>query len=234
MKLLKGIGTAMCLAVFFLLVLPNAKADPVDRKTVVTFSQPVEVPGVGAQTLPAGTYVFKVLRSNSDRHIVQIFNEDETHVFTTILAIPNYRLKATNQTVITFHEHPAGQPEALRAWFYPGRTWGEEFVYERSRAIQLAKEANEVVLDTPLPLATAPVESLNSAPVEGVNPNGETVEMTKVVEAPPAVVETTPAPAPVQIASLPKTASNLPLIGLLGLLTLGSGLGMASFAKKSL
>src|SRR5438105_10344134 len=104
----------------------GASADDWNRKTVITFSAPVEVPGVGAQVLPAGTYVFKILDSLSDRHIVQIFNKAETHVFTTILAIPNYRLKTTDKTVITFKERAEGEPQALRAWFYPGREWGEE------------------------------------------------------------------------------------------------------------
>jgi hypothetical protein len=91
MKLFKRIGTVLCLTVLCLLVAPKAKADELDRKTVIAFSGPVEVPGSGAQVLPAGTYIFKVLDSPSDRHIVQISNRDETHVFTTILAIPNFR-----------------------------------------------------------------------------------------------------------------------------------------------
>lgn len=49
---------------------PKLTADAWNRKTVVTFSAPVEVPGVGAQTLPAGTYVFKIHDTASDRHIV--------------------------------------------------------------------------------------------------------------------------------------------------------------------
>jgi hypothetical protein len=71
-------------------------ADDWNKRTTVTFSAPVEVPGAGAQILPAGTYLFKLLDSQSDRNIVQIFNEDGTHVYTTILAIPNYRLRATD------------------------------------------------------------------------------------------------------------------------------------------
>ena len=93
MKLLKGVGIALSLAVLCLLVVPTARADDWNRKTVITFSGPIEVPGVGQHSLPAGTYVFKILDSQSDRHIVQIFNQDETQVLTTILAIPNYRLK---------------------------------------------------------------------------------------------------------------------------------------------
>jgi hypothetical protein len=241
MKLLRVIGAGLCLAVLGLVLVPNAKADEMDRKTVVKFSGPVEVPGVGAQVLPAGTYIFKVLDSPSDRHIVQITSEDGNHVFTTILAIPNYRLKATDKTVITFHERSEGQPEALRAWFYPGREWGEEFVYDRSRAIEIAKETNEAVLSTPVAYAATSGEALGTAPFEAVSPAGETVDTATVVEPPPVAVPT-PGPAlqsaPVavksaRVATLPKTASDLPLVGLLGLLLLGTGFGLTSFAKRS-
>jgi hypothetical protein len=235
MKLLKGIATVLCLSVLGLVAAPKATADQLDRKTVVTFSGPVEVGGSGAQILPAGTYVFKAMDSPSDRHIIQISNRDETHVFTLILAIPNFRLKATNRTVITFRERPAGQPEALKAWFYPGREWGDQFVYERSRAIQLAKETNEIVLSTPVVLVAAPVEVLTAAPIEAINPSGETVETAAVVEAPPAEVAAAPAPAvtpaPELVASLPQTASYLPLIGLAGLLMLACGFAFSGLLK---
>src|ERR1017187_3530746 len=138
--------------------LPCARADEWNRKTTMTFSARVEIPGVplkGWGVLPAGTYVFKIVDSSSDRHIVQIFNETETQVYATILAIPNYRLKATDKTVVTFRERPAGEPEALRAWFYPGRNWGEEFVYPKAKAVELAKTTNVPVLFTPVEM---PVE----------------------------------------------------------------------------
>jgi hypothetical protein len=231
MKLLKGLGIVLCLAVLCVLVVPTATADDWNRKTVITFSGPVEVPGVGAHTLPAGTYVFKILDSQSDRHIVQIFNQDETQVLTTILAIPNYRLKTTDKTTITFRERPAGQPEALRAWFYPGRAWGEEFVYEKSRALELAKESNEPVLATSVELSTAPVEALKTAHVEAVAPTGEPIELAKVVEAPPAA-----AAEPVTVAAadpLPETASSLPLIALIGLLAIGAGFALSTFSKRA-
>ena len=231
MKSLKTLAVVICLVAVCLFAVPKATADDWNRETVITFSGPVEVPGVGAQILPAGTYVFKILDSQSDRHIVQIFSQDKTHVFTTILAIPNYRLKTTDKTTITFSERPAGQPEALRAWFYPGREWGEEFVYAKSRALELAKETNQPVLETPIELASAPIESLKTAPVEAVNPKGEPIELAKVVDAPPA-----PAAEPVTMAAvqpLPATASPLPLIGLLGLLALGTGFALSSFSKRA-
>jgi hypothetical protein len=227
MKIFKTSATLFCLVALCAFVVPTATADDWNRETVVTFSGPVEVPGVGAQTLPAGTYVFKILDSQSDRHIVQIFNKDKTHVFTTILAIPNYRLHATDKTVITFRERPAGQPEALRAWFYPGREWGEEFVYAKSRAIELAKETNEPVLATPIELAAAPIEALKTAPVEAVAPTGEPIELAQVVQPPPIA-----AAAPAAADALPKTASPLPLIGLIGLLMIGAGFALSAFSKR--
>ena len=83
MKPCRVFATMLCLVAVYVLSLPQAAADDWNRKTVITFSAPVEVPGVGAQVLPAGTYVFKILDSLSDRHIVQIFNKEETHLYTT-------------------------------------------------------------------------------------------------------------------------------------------------------
>src|SRR5271165_5318722 len=166
MKFLKAIpATVFCAALIGAFFTPSARADDWNRKTVITFSGPVEIPGVhlaGWAVLPAGTYVFKILDSKSDRHIVQIFSQDELTVYATILAIPNYRLQATDKTTITFRERPAGEPEALRAWFYPGRNSGEEFVYPKARAMELAKATNTPVLFTeaeiPLEVA-APIKS---------------------------------------------------------------------------
>jgi len=226
---------------------PGAKADDWNRKTVFTFSGPVEIPGVhltGWAVLPAGTYVFKILDSQSDRHIVQIFNKDETTIYATILAIPNYRLKATDKSVITFRERPAGEPEALRAWFYPGRNWGEEFVYPKARAIVLAKATNTPVLFTPVDMllevaepiksADAPVVvQLKQAPIMAIRPTGEEVQLAEVVTPPPAQTEVAMA-APTGSAdrTLPGTASTLPLMALFGLLALGGFLALRVAEKR--
>ncbi len=220
-----------CLGLGVLTALSSAKADEWNRKTVMTFSQPFEVPGVGAQILPAGTYVFKIM-DLPDRDVVQIFNQAEDHVFTTILAIPNYRLKTTDKTVMTFRERGEGQPEAIRAWFYPGRSWGEEFVYPKARALELAKIVDQPVLATPVDLP-APVEALKVAPIVAVKPTGEEVAVTEVVQAPPAeVANNTPAPADPVPAELPHTASQLPLVGLVGLSTLGGCFGLFYLSKR--
>ncbi|HEX7962852.1 MAG TPA: hypothetical protein VF493_23275 [Terriglobales bacterium] len=217
--------TALGLLVMFMFLLPQASADQWDRKTIVTFSAPVEVPGVDPQVLPAGKYVFKLFNSMSDRNIVQIFNENEDQVYTTILAIPNYRLKATDESVISFEERPAGKPQALKAWFYPGMKFGQQFVYPKQRAMELAKEVKEPILETPTTTPKTDLNELSKVPVEAVEPSGQIVEMTKVVEPPP-VTEAVQVAQAEPARELPKTASWLPLLGLAGIVSLGASLGL--------
>lgn len=258
-KVIAAIG---CIALFSTILAPRASADAFNRKTKVTFTDPVEIPGVhlaGWGVLPPGTYVFKILDSMSDRHIVQIFDKNETTIYATILAIPNYRLKATGKTVITFRERPAGQPDALRAWFSPGRNWGEEFVYPKSKAVELAKAAKTFVLFTPveLPLETdrsikstdePVVTELKKAPIMAVKPTGEEVQLaeavtplpdSEVASAKTATAETaqnlpvSSSPVPAPATTLPATASPLPLIGFLGLMALGAALTIRAFARPA-
>jgi hypothetical protein len=230
-NLYTAIAMIFCISMALMFLSTSARADAWNRKTTITFSAPVEVPGVGAHLLPAGTYVFKIMDSLSDRHIVQIFSKDQTHLFTTVRAIPNYRLKPTDKTVMKFRERAEGQPEAIRAWFYPGRNWGEEFVYPKFRALELAKIVNEPVLATPIELEKVPIEALKTAPVIAVQPTGEEVEVAKVVEPPPAEPVEVAAAAPAE--TLPKTASSLPLAGLIGLLSLGAGLALLAISKRA-
>jgi LPXTG cell wall anchor motif len=246
MNILKTAATTMFGLVLVAAVFPPvAKADDWNRKTTITFSGPVEIPGVhlkGWAVLPAGTYVFKILDSNSERHIVQIFSQDEKTVYATILAIPNYRLKATDKTVVTFNERPAGEPEALHAWFYPGRNWGEEFVYPKARAIELAKTTKtpilfmeaEIPVEVVQPIVTADapvVMQMKQAPVKAYQPTGEQVDLTAVVTLPPPM-ELRPDVAP--MTELPHTSSDMPLMALFGLLALGGALSLRMVQKRVL
>lgn len=237
MKRIRFGAMFFCFVFLALAITPRVKAQTLNKKTVMTFSEPFEVPGVDAQILPAGTYVFTLLDSFSDRNIVRITNEDGTHVYTTILAINNYHLKPTEKTVLTFKERGEGQPEAIKAWFYPGNTFGQEFVYSKKRAIELAKIVNEPVLAMPTETTDAvPVETLKTVPVAAIQPTGEEVPVTAVVQAPPAAVAATPPATPpvTEVAqALPQTASSLPLIASIGLLSLFAGFTLLIIAKRS-
>ncbi|HEV2690994.1 MAG TPA: hypothetical protein VGV35_20705 [Bryobacteraceae bacterium] len=194
---------------------PSARADEWNKKTILTVNETIQIPN---KVLPPGKYVMKLLDSPSNRHIVQIFNGDETHLETTILAIPNYRLEPTGKTVFTFWETPPGQPKALRAWFYPGDNFGQEFAYPKSAAVQIAQVSHAPVPTTeaqqPSELATAPVGTVNEQGTE--TPMKEEAQAAPPAPAPAPAPEA-PAPAPQE---LPKTASPYPLIGLAGLLSL--------------
>ena len=130
MTKLRGAAVVLCTVLLFILFgvtfAPSVLADQWDKKTVVTFSDSVEIPG---QVLPAGTYIFKLANFPSNRHIVQIWNADENEVLATIMTIPNVRLETPDDSLFEFDERPSDSPPALKVWFYPGNSTGEEFVY---------------------------------------------------------------------------------------------------------
>jgi hypothetical protein len=121
-KMFTGMICLMLLAIFFV---PQGRADGLDKKTIMTFNQPIQVPG---KVLPAGTYVFKLVDSN-DLTLVAIFDADDTHLITMVRGIPDSRTETLDKTGVQFEDRPSGQPEALQAWFYKGDDTGVEFVY---------------------------------------------------------------------------------------------------------
>jgi hypothetical protein len=215
------------LLAFCLAVPPQARASEWNQKTIFTFSGPVEIPG---KVLPAGTYVFKLADSMADRNIVEVFNKDENHLYGIFLAIPDYRLKPASKSIITFEERAAGAPEAVKAWFYPGDNYGHEFVYPKVKAVELAKANKQPVPSMPNELAantTKPTKSMNephvmamkNAPLKAQQPTEEQVEIAQVFTPPPASAPQAAAKMPKR---LPKTASPLPFIGLIGLVSLAT------------
>jgi len=210
-----------------------------DKKTVITLNEPLIVAGVPVVTLEPGTYVIRLVDSSSDRHIVQIFNKRQDKLFTTVLAIPNYRAEPTENAAFSVWETPGGNPRALRAWFYAGERDGEEFVYPKGLAARIARESASTVVATP---AQTEAE-LETLPLTEFNKAGE--EEPFVEEA---LAE--PAPAPVEVAAaepepalefapvaeaapeaLPATASPFFTLGLAGLLTLILGVSLRRLAR---
>jgi LPXTG-motif cell wall-anchored protein len=239
MKFMRTIFAVLALTLLGAALATGARADEWNKKTVMTFSQPVEIPG---QILPAGTYTFVLLDSPADRHIVQIFDADGTHIIATVLAINNYRLKPSGDTVVKFAERAGDNPEALKAWFYPGDNFGQEFVYPKHRATELA-----VIVKEPIP-ALVDDTDIKSTSIVAETPEQKEVPVAEVImitpapaevaPATPVVQETTPAPvaatpAPVvaETAQLPQTASQLPLIALLGAAFLGAALLLKRFSS---
>jgi hypothetical protein len=183
--------------------------------------------------------VLKLMDSPADRHIVQIFNNDQSRIIDTVLAIPNYRLQPTGHSQFAFWETPPGNAKALRAWFYPGDNFGQEFPYPK-HFIQL--EASAASSMTTMPAVPTTTMTEEAAPVtQPTEPQNMTQETQKDVEveqqeeiAQATPPQTTPAPPPTTVDTtpqepsanreapeMPKTGSLYPLIGLCGLLSLG-------------
>lgn len=217
------------------LTISSVSADTWNKKTKVTFSAPFQVPGPhsknGVVTLPAGTYVFRLLDSQSERHVVQVTNIRENQVLATILAVPDYRVNASSKTVMYFTERKAGAPTALKSWFYPGDNYGQRFVYPKVKAQELAATLNEPVpshnvevievtkyVEVPVYIQTpAKQETTYSAPVLAKT-DADDAEGVDGEAAPPAQAAAAPAPA----EALPKTASSVQSIGLFGGLLIGA------------
>jgi len=217
-------------AAMIAVVLPSARADQWDHKTTFRFGGPVEIPG---QVLPAGTYVFKLAGSATDRNLVQVFSKNEKHLYGTFLAIPDYRLRPAGKTIITFEERAVGSPEAVKAWFYPGENYGHDFVYPKPKAVALAKANNtpvpampaELEKNTTMPAPTLQephVQALKTVALKAEKPTEDEVEIAEVF------VAEAPSPTPAQ---LPATASNMPLFGILGLASLAIAFAFHRVAK---
>jgi hypothetical protein len=234
---------------------PAALADQWNKRTLLTVKEPIQVPG---KVLQPGKYVMRLLESQSNRHVVQIFNERENQLQTTVIAIPNYRLQPSGKTEFQWWETPAGQPKALRAWFYPGDNFGQEFAYPKTEAVQLAANTSTNVpttfAETEAELATARVATVDKAGTEleldrqtysradGMQPSEVAQTRNTPRMATEQAVATTPAtprPATVQMAAntpapeLPRTASPIPMVGLAGMLALGASLAVRALNSRS-
>lgn len=158
-----------------------------DQRTVFTFHGPVEIPG---QVLDGGTYVFKVVDAESDRNIVQVFSENEKHLYGTFLTVPDYHLRPSGKTIVNFEERAAGDPEAVKSWVYPGDHYGHDVVFPRARAQTLAKANKLPVTSMPDELAgrtTRPAKSMNDScivalktgPLKAQKPTGGEVAVSE-------------------------------------------------------
>jgi len=222
-------GIALASGVFAV----RAQADQWDKKTILTVNEPIQVK---ERLLQPGTYVFKLLESNADRHVVQIFNSDQSRIIDTVLAIPNYRLQPTGHSQFSFYETPAGTARALHAWFYPGDNFGQEFPYPKHNIV-LEASATMSTAVAPSTVTTAPSTETYTAPPRETSvaqpetqpaqietqPEQTPVEVAQAAPPPAAPAPPAASPAPQEPAPtrLPKTASSYPMIGLIGLLSLG-------------
>ena len=221
-------------AMGMVIIAPGAKADDWDHKTIVTTNAPLNVAGT---VLQPGKYVFQLLYNAPYEHVVQILNFRENHVYTSVIAhpvgymeqgIPSYDQGAqAGKGHFTFWETTAGEPKALRDWYYPGSFQGEEFPYHKivTQVSQVTRQETPAPPPPPpAPVAEAPAPAPPAEVAQNTPPPAP-------VETPAPAPEATPAPAPAP-AVIPQTASNVPLLALIGFSSIVLALGIGVFAKR--
>jgi len=229
---------------------PSAHAGLWDKKTTVSFSKAVEVPGT---VLEPGKYVMRLVDIQSNRQVVQFMNERESHLYATVMTLPIYRDRPAEKTIINFYEEaPFGQPAPVKAWFYPGDNLGREFIYPRDRAAQIALFSRQSVPivtagriertegvtaapDTPAPAAEVAIATPVPEPVVEQHAEAKVEEPVVIAQstlpAEPAISEPAPVTAQQLPESLPKTASDFAGIALVGLIAV-AGAGMVRILRQ--
>jgi hypothetical protein len=178
MRGIRLIGCALAVAALFLV--SNARADEYTKLTYLTFSGPVQLPGV---TLPGGTYMFKLADPDTGRRVIQVWDKDGMKLYTTLLTIPDQRMEASDKPAVMFSERPSGQAQAIKSWFYPDERTGYEFVYPKGQATQIAKENHASVLSYTDDSAKAnDAASMKSAKIGRIDENGQPVDDSKAAE----------------------------------------------------
>ena len=211
-----------------------AQGQPLDSRTEFTFNQPIELPGV---TLPPGTYVFRFVDATTGRKVMQVQAKDASNkTYGMFLTISAERPRPSDDAELRFLETPAGQPAAVKTWWYPGQTIGREFIYPKSQARRLAQATNSTVLTTQAENVTN--EQMKTTDLAYVNQSGQETPVsdeqlvsaaanTAPVGAPssaPANMSQTPSQQGTMArASLPRTSTPMAGIGLLGMMSLLGG-----------
>ena len=212
-----------------------ARADDWNKRTILTVNEPTQVAN---KVLDPGQYVFKLVNSSSDRHIVQVFDANQSHLIETVFAVPAYRTQPTGSTRLTYWETPPGTAHAVRDWFFPGDYYGQEFPYPAHPAVLQASTTTPNTPPPPSPAVSNNQETQTAqAAAPPPQPAGEQSadRAEQAPEQPQELAQNNPPPAPAPAAQpapeqnsndqqpneLPKTASPFPLYGIGGVSLLG-------------
>jgi hypothetical protein len=201
---------------------PVANAQSDRENSTFTITEPVDV---GGFTLQPGTYLIKVVMLASNRNMIQVTNEDQTKVFASVLATP-HPIRANEEipsSRYTYYATAPGQPKALRTWFARDTPNGQDIIYPKRRAMELAALAKEPVIAIPDEAKETEYKTVAFTvvtPDQNVKPYEEPAPPVMVAEARPQ-------------AELPATASHVPLFAALGLLSLGGAFGLRALTNRA-
>jgi hypothetical protein len=201
---------------------PVAYAQSDKENSTFTVTEPLDV---GGFTLQPGTYLIKVVMLASDRNSIQVTNVEGTKVFANVLSTP-HPIRADEvvpSSRYIYYATVPGQPKALRTWFARDTEKGQDIIYPKRRAMELAAAAKEPVIAIPDEVKEAEYKSV---PIAVVTPD---LQVKPYAEPAPPVVVAEARP----LKQLPATASHVPLFAALGLLSLGGALGLRILTNRA-
>ncbi|MBI4459852.1 MAG: hypothetical protein HY648_07320 [Acidobacteria bacterium] len=228
------------------LLLQNGNASVFDKKTILTFNQAVQIPGM---VLDPGTYVLKRTDPWLNPKVVSFLDSEERHMIATVFALPVERQTPTSEPEIHFAETRGGTPPALKRWFYPGDLTGAEFVYPKESTVLASVSVEQPPItyreetfqtegeiaqvrpsEEPMPRAE------EAAPSSEQPAQVETEQEFRAEEeqglAPGAEEEQGLAPAAEPEPAMPQTAGILPLLVLAGGAAFGIGAALKAPSKQ--
>ena len=223
---MKKLMTCLALGTFATLVgvasTPVAYAQSDRENSTFTVTEPVDV---GGFTLQPGTYLIKVVMLASNRNMIQVTNVEQTKVFANVLSTP-HPIRADEvvpSSRYIYYATAPGQPKALRTWFARDTEKGQDIIYPKRRAMELAAAAKEPVIAIPDEVKEAEYKSV---PIAVVTPD---LQVKPYAEPAPPVVVAEARP----LKQLPATASHVPLFAALGLLSLGGAFGLRILTNRA-
>jgi hypothetical protein len=248
-KLSTIVATSVCAAAFLTISGVTSAQDPAYlKRTLYTFSGPFELPGV---TLQPGQYEFRLANPDSGRTMIQVSSVDGKQIYGTFFTMPLQADRPAAQAEVRFMESAAGAPAAVRAVWYVGESMGREFIYPREQAMRLAKNTKQPVLTTAgvstkadetqtgtlsrvgasgqdsAPSSSNAAANQSPAPSSSTSASASsanrTVDADRPAQSPVAggTATTTRDRTAAARSELPRTASGIPALGMLGFAVLG-------------
>src|SRR5256885_10322042 len=143
MRVLKTLLVVAAASATVIAAAAPVRADESDKLTYLTFSKPVQLPGV---SLPAGRYRFQLADTQESRRVIKVQSEDGKKQLAMLLTIQNQLRDIPKDPLVLFTETAQGQPDAVKAWNYPGERIGYEFIYPKDQAMIIAHQTHQPVL----------------------------------------------------------------------------------------
>src|SRR5260370_11790359 len=98
-----------------------ARADEWNKRTTIAINQAIQIQDV---VLQPGSYVLKLVNLPSERNLVEVLNQAENRVITTVFTVPVQRNEPAEDNEFKFYASATAEAPAFYTWFYPVASTG--------------------------------------------------------------------------------------------------------------